>query len=530
MEKVKFLAAGIIVGQPIASKLSEKHCSRKRTESSFDSDPPAKSARIEEDCHPINESQSPTVEVNTSLSSQSNTHQKKKKQPFPSQSPPGDNATKLGKMFQEISTRVRSLWDKDTANSIGLLNNILMVFPVKLSYSFVDRSQVLPTPKGGKKCITQWECSLCIGDVYITQAKCGSKNEAKKQCCDTAAKLLKDGHFNVSKVPRTIEEQKTVRLELVAVAGDSTSTGAKPTHPLAKLVIMEHPKELNPICTIMNSCQFSKLAVSFDFKDLTADVDLKGNIKPKHVCKTVINDQVVGVAIHESKKDAKSLSAEKALSRLRKICPVIKVNKEIEGALSKHSLIGTKTSLNEELPDSNIGSKMMKKMGWSGGGLGKIGNIGREKPVEINERFGREGLGVGRPAGKDEIDMKTAQEIIKNYTLSHDRDDLVFSPELNNEERKLLHQAANKFGLKSVSYGSGTNRHLVVKKMRSADDVMQHLVQSGGTSSRYELVLQVKGRMQLLQSTNIQQYIYHHSLAGLQDHVNSQCFEILLHV
>lgn len=50
--------------------------------------------------------------------------------------------------------------------------------------------------------------------------------------------------------------------------------------------------------------------------------------------------------------------------------------------------------------------------------------------------------------------------------------DLAFSAELGKEERKVIHKAALKHGLKSKSYGKGDDRHLVLG--RTAQQKMEH--------------------------------------------------------
>ncbi|XP_070554406.1 NF-kappa-B-repressing factor-like isoform X2 [Ptychodera flava] len=406
-------------------------------------------------------------------------------------------------VLQQLPLQVKKLMIKEAANPLGVLGNALSKFSLKPEFTFADRSQIIQdnnsasNAKAKKKAIMvnhKWESVLHIGCVYIAHAESTNKLEAKRLCGEKAVSLLKNDHLIVRDVARNIHGQRVMRQELIALTkkGSNSDDGDKVNeekNPLSRLVIMENAKETSPICTIMNSCQISKLAVSFEFKDLTESLGGQRAFVSKHICKVIVEGQVVGVGVDAIKKDAKKTAAEKALTRLRKICPTVKVNQEIEDALTKQEVMKTTIQENKELPDSNIGSKLMKKMGWSGGGLGKDGNKGIEVPIAIEERHRREGLGMGRPVGTDKIDYKTAQEIIKNYALSDNQDDLVFSSELNNDERKVIHQAAGKFGLKSRSYGSGDNRYLVIKKIRNAKDIVEHLTQSGGSSARYELIL-----------------------------------------
>lgn len=42
-----------------------------------------------------------------------------------------------------------------------------------------------------------------------------------------------------------------------------------------------------------------------------------------------------------------------------------------------------RASLDEAIPENNMGHKLLRLMGWSGGGLGKAGNEGIIEPVRF---------------------------------------------------------------------------------------------------------------------------------------------------
>lgn len=110
---------------------------------------------------------------------------------------------------------------------------------------------------------------------------------------------------------------------------------------------------------------------------------------------------------------------------------------------------------------SNIGLKLLKMMGWSGGGLGakEQGIIEPIKPV--NRGKSKAGLGSEwvRPKGLKSVktknrkfdssaedssvdeDLTPIKQIIKKYNNSYgDFNDLVFSPKFTKEQRAALHR------------------------------------------------------------------------------------------
>ncbi|RZF49208.1 hypothetical protein LSTR_LSTR010938 [Laodelphax striatellus] len=112
----------------------------------------------------------------------------------------------------------------------------------------------------------------------------------------------------------------------------------------------------------------------------------------------------------------------------------------------------------EVVPD-NIGLKMMKMMGWAGGGLGK-NEQGIEKPVEATGVVSRSGLGFG---GK--FDFRKINQVLLQFKRDTDGpQELVFAKDFSNEERGQIHQAAKKYGLKSKSVGPKSSRQLFVSK------------------------------------------------------------------
>lgn len=89
----------------------------------------------------------------------------------------------------------------------------------------------------------------------------------------------------------------------------------------------------------------------------------------------------------------------------------------------------------QKIDSNNKGFRMMKMMGWSGGGLGAK-KQGRENPVGYLLKNNRAGLGNST----SNFDRKYFTQLLKNYVGSNDIRELQFEPTFTKEERALLHE------------------------------------------------------------------------------------------
>lgn len=106
------------------------------------------------------------------------------------------------------------------------------------------------------------------------------------------------------------------------------------------------------------------------------------------------------------------------------------------------SLLGTepqKTNSGKQLGSDNIGMKIMKLMGWGGGGLGS-NQQGIEEPINVSIQVHREGLGQANKSSDIAAFKKKARAYVKNWLESNSDQDLVFSSEFDNAERKAMHE------------------------------------------------------------------------------------------
>lgn len=97
----------------------------------------------------------------------------------------------------------------------------------------------------------------------------------------------------------------------------------------------------------------------------------------------------------------------------------------------------TEPAKTTQLSEDNIGFKMMKMLGWTGGALGVKGN-GIEQPISIEMKVDRCGLGLTDST-------KLNYDFFVDYLTKYKTDesatyDLAFSKEFTKDERKTLHE------------------------------------------------------------------------------------------
>jgi len=123
-------------------------------------------------------------------------------------------------------------------------------------------------------------------------------------------------------------------------------------------------------------------------------------------------------------------------------------------------------------------------MGWTGGGVGKDDNRGIEEPVSLAAVVNRAGLGSTR---LDDF-APSVKHVIADFIRAGGQDDLVFSPEFTSEERAVIHAEARKRHLKTRSYGSGDQRHLILSLQRTPLELVEHLRAHDGETVKHLLI------------------------------------------
>ncbi|XP_042871381.1 uncharacterized protein LOC122252786 [Penaeus japonicus] len=256
--------------------------------------------------------------------------------------------------------------------------------------------------------------------------------------------------------------------------------------PLAKFVILMHEyRDSNSVVnTIYQSATFSHMNVEFKCTDQGPNVE----------CAVLIQGTQVGKAKDTSKKGAKESASLKALEELQRRCYTLRILKQhsseeevsvtdVDGRVSKVNEGGS--SIDRPVEDTSVGSKLLKMMGWSGGGLGKE-ESGITEPIRPATVFGREGLGH-EEQGVTQKFRSYIRTLLSDFAKGSSLKDLAFSPEFSREQRAEIHANARKFKLKSKSFGGGENRFLVLSRKFSALELIEKIMQEGG-SSKYEVL------------------------------------------
>merc|ERR1711872_29755 len=107
-------------------------------------------------------------------------------------------------------------------------------------------------------------------------------------------------------------------------------------------------------------------------------------------------------------------------------------------------------------------------------------------PVSLKSVLGRDGLGSGSSLYK--IFRKKITTIIEEYIASHSPYDLVFTTGFDKEQRKVIHDVARRFDLKSKSFGKGDDRHMTLSRKFDPKSLMMELLRRGGESEKYMLL------------------------------------------
>ncbi|XP_071155669.1 uncharacterized protein [Mytilus edulis] len=257
---------------------------------------------------------------------------------------------------------------------------------------------------------------------------------------------------------------------------------------ITKFIIFENvsiDNTSNPYSILRQSCDINKALLEFHY-------ELEANGVNMH-CTVDIEGETIAEASEVGKVLVKALAALKAIEELRKICWTIKIKQSIDcqsdDSISRDSVMGEIQKQMETISDNNIGSKLLRKMGWSGGGVGAEGNIGREEPVAVSlqQIIKREGLGLNSGDGMKDFRNKV-RKVVEDYAKSETQEDLSFTSDYTKEERAYIHTVSQRLGLKSQSRGKGDDRHLTLSRKRTTNQLFNHLINEGGSTHKYELV------------------------------------------
>ncbi|XP_062249967.1 NF-kappa-B-repressing factor isoform X1 [Platichthys flesus] len=360
-------------------------------------------------------------------------------------------------------------------DAICILNNSAAFNRMKIDYKY----DLLPN--------TSWLCSVFVQDELVAQSS-GTKKSSKHLAASEAVRKLRMNQAQREQQQQQQQQQQQLQPQQPQqyargnnpsdCAGRFGQQGVKKKH-LSELVILENSD--NAICIINDTAQFNKVTADYKF-----------TVLPDHRwrCEVYLEGQYVAAGIG-SKKIVKHIAATEALGTLKQTQAVVKSNLRKEGhndAISRSQILARsgQEATRQEIKEDNIGNQLLRKMGWKGGGLGRDGE-GIAEPIKVKEQFSREGLGMDMDKAGNQLSKRDIEHIIRTYAGSDRQDDLRFSSDLTNDERKQIHQISQKYGLRSKSYGQGWQRFLIVSRKVHKDQLIGQLLQEGQVG-RYELV------------------------------------------
>ncbi|CAN0367300.1 unnamed protein product [Lampetra fluviatilis] len=243
---------------------------------------------------------------------------------------------------------------------------------------------------------------------------------------------------------------------------------------LREFVVLDNAD--NPVCVLNNSAQFNRTDVEFRFEPL--QMDSSGVFH--WCCSLYIGGDFVTSAVGP-KKAVKQTVAEQGLEFLRQTRPTITPTANGNaGNVAQGPTVSRRDIMRrgggERLSEDNVGSQLMRKMGWTGGGIGAAGREGISEPITVHQRMAREGLGTSQDSA---VTARSVEEVIREYAVSSRQDELTFSSELTLDERKCVHLVAARYNLRSKSYWRDGRRHLVLRRRMHRDDIMRELERDG---------------------------------------------------
>ena len=233
-----------------------------------------------------------------------------------------------------------------------------------------------------------------------------------------------------------------------------------------RALINDEDVEEKPISLFYACAQKSKFTVKFNEET----VDGSGGLTMGACLNGVPIDSGRGA----NKKDARRAACEQSLRRLvglqiqlgiRQLKPW-RPQANSDTMVTKDDLKkSTKTS--DVIPESNIGNRMLKKMGWDGDkGLGREG-AGLIDPIATMGQVSRAGLGASGLG--QTIDRRLVKARLEEF-VQRDADDaeLTFSSELTKEDRVVVHEVAQMLHLRHRSFNENGARYIAVSKMTNA--------------------------------------------------------------
>lgn len=399
--------------------------------------------------------------------------------------PPVDckDSTRLPK-FQAVAKMIRDNVI-DGPNTLDKLQQVFSKCGLTLDVQFEQKQEA----------VIMFECVVCSDGETLGRATASKKKESKR----LAFQEIWDSFSRVVEVPKPPPRVPAPSRKLVQKPGNRRNAIKPPAYPVGGCIqqkLADDDRELdletlvvvqpmNPPCdamsTLIRTAHTNRLRGRFDVESTDSG----------YTCTFVLGHCEIRNGAGETTQEAKLKAASASLAYLQSVAPTLLLKRRVDGCgpeLTKNTFgVSDESNGPEQITSENIGHKLLKMMGWSGGGIGKEG-LGIVEPVMLKETCGRNGLGFGSP-GRMDCNFKTkVHQVLKEFAETVVMQDLVFSPEFDNEERKFMHSVARTYGLKSVSVEGPSGRFLTVRHKLSVRQLVDMIIASGPTE-KYDVIL-----------------------------------------
>ncbi|BES94020.1 Protein of unknown function (DUF3469) [Nesidiocoris tenuis] len=277
-----------------------------------------------------------------------------------------------------------------------------------------------------------------------------------------------------NKILRTFSERE-IKQEISQVVSQG---------PFGVVVVFQNVSDTeSPVAVVERTAAAAQMALNYSIIPASTD-----NLN----CKITLGGMFLSSAQGTNRKVAKEAACRLAIDHLKETSFTIVVKTAFvrDGAevdrelnLPSEAQAQAAASVDKSLLDTNIGSRLLKMMGWSGGGLGKDSQ-GIEEPVTASGTVDRKGLGLNEGV---EFSRKIGK-LLQDYIANSDNKDMVFASDFTKEERKTIHEACRKYKLKTKSFGNEPNRQLVVSKRVRPLEIVEDLMKAGWETEKYKLL------------------------------------------
>lgn len=360
--------------------------------------------------------------------------------------------------------------------SLQWLEGIVLRNRCTLSYS-VEVCAARAKPKS---------CDIFVNDIWLSCGEGVSDMQAKNDAGDAALRRLKRG-------PLRIDVGIVVKgkLQLFCRGDDADMEALKRLQSeqikaeLGNFVLMEDRSghSRGPLEILTTSAAANAVPYHFRPSD------------DGQYCTVELAGHVLGSSVGQTKMSKHEAAAE-ALEMLRSFVPTIVVKQPIDAWGAEVALPSEKRAAaagdkqcGPEIPSDNIGHRLLTRMGWTGGAIGRLGE-GIVEPLMPAEALGRQGLGYeGAQKSPDNKALRrTADRACLEYAKNVVLQDLVFSPAMSKRLGTYAFDVAKRYGLKCNRVKRPQGKSYVVSHKMLPQQLLCRILSEGPTD-KYEVVM-----------------------------------------